>query len=672
MILGHRWRLLERNTMVGRIRPKAMRVQVTGPGEAGKTRLCGVALPPPRPPLAPLNARSTHESLRDVYMPARQPRTLCAATMVDQYRTALQVSPERIANLDDAALNELMRALLLAQAYLCGANISEVVVNTDGNAADNGADGMSPAPARADPWLGDRETAWQFKAGDAGQPARLAAGHEVLKPLPRAVLERGGRFCVVASGSTAGERGEQKRLEALVEDATTAGIPATNIVVWGSESLTNWCNQHPAIAARWAERPSGLSRFSDWARSDEHDVEWQPVAPLTTELARLRAELDLESGSLRHIHIFGQSGVGKTRFALELCREATWQRFVIYIRQASDQRLSELLDSCVSQTAVRLVVVADEVQQDQIAPLRDSVGRAEGRVRLVTIGPTPSPDPGRIPSFEVMPLPNDVVAKVVQRWHPGLPAEHAEFVAQFADGYIRLARLAANAVHRNPAMDVRLMLEQREIRGFLNKMLGDGDRRSLYVVAALTSVGWTADREVEGRAIAEHLGLEWSRVRSDIEAFERTFHIVPRSGRLRNISPKPLGIHLALEAWDIYPNELRSLPAVLPEAACDAYFARLEALASSPQAGTFSREELLRFFPAADLNDSRAIRRWSAFAHADPTMAAASMRTELSRRSAEDLTAIRGHARLVLVDALVALAWSPAAFENAVHGRGWQ
>ena len=68
--------------------------------------------------------------------------------MVDQYRTALQVSPERIANLDDAALNELMRALLLAQAYLCGANISEVVVNTDGNAADNGADGMSPAPAR--------------------------------------------------------------------------------------------------------------------------------------------------------------------------------------------------------------------------------------------------------------------------------------------------------------------------------------------------------------------------------------------------------------------------------------------------------------------------------------------------------------------------------------------
>src|SRR5437879_2017207 len=111
-----------------------------------------------------------------------------------EFRSALQVSPERIAVLDDANLNELMRDLLCAQTYRCGAAYSEVRVNTEGRAKDDGCDGWSPKPTTADAWLGSVETCWQLKAGSAGEPSKLSG--EISKLIPAKTLAAGGRFVV--------------------------------------------------------------------------------------------------------------------------------------------------------------------------------------------------------------------------------------------------------------------------------------------------------------------------------------------------------------------------------------------------------------------------------------------------------------------------------------------
>ncbi len=581
------------------------------------------------------------------------------------YRTALQASPEKIAALDDRDLNSLMLDLLKAQAYLAGANVAEVIVNTEGIAKDGGADGMSPTPPRPDLWLGDAKTCWQFKSGTAGQPAELRG--EVLKPIPLRTLQTGGRYVVVCNASTRGEAGERDRLKILVDEATTKNVPTDRIEVIGSERLTTWCNQHPAVAASRAGRPEGVWRIDEWARSDEHGAEWQPIKVQQDAIARLRSDLDFASTEVLNLHVCGHPGVGKSRFALELCRGSPWEAFVIYVRQSADLRLAEMLDSCVADQGVRLVLVADEVQLEQLLPLRAAVGAGNGRIRLVTIGTSASPEPARIQAVEVRPLAEHEVTNVVRRWYPGMPLEHAVFVASFSAGYMRLARLAADAVHRNPTMDVRTILEQQDIKMFLDAMLGVDDRASLHVVAVLASVGWTEENAAEGKAIATHFGLEWVQVRRDVDRFHQRFQIAPRGGRLRYISPTPLGIYLALEAWRIYPSEMKSLPSLLSEAGVDAYYERLESLASSPQAGDFGREALDSFFPLADLNDARAIRRWSALAAADPGTAAARMRAELARRNRDERRAIEGGARRWLISGFVGLSWSTTTFDDATH-----
>jgi len=294
------------------------------------------------------------------------------------FREALQVSPDRIASLDEGDLNVLMRELLCAQAYRCGAAVNEIRVNTEGRAKDDGCDGWSPKPTSVDEWLGAANTCWQFKAGSAGEPARLKG--EATKRIPKETLAASGRFVVVANGSTNGKKGEDDRLKKLRSEAQAAGLPTNAIEVFGSERLTNWCNQHPAVAARWAGRPDGLWRLEDWQRSDEHQVPWQSTPAVQQVIAARRQDLDFATGSVQHLHIQGPPGVGKTRFALELCRDADWRGAVIYVRQASDIRLTELLDGATTDMGARLLVVADEVQAEQLRPLRDSVGRGQGRL----------------------------------------------------------------------------------------------------------------------------------------------------------------------------------------------------------------------------------------------------------------------------------------------------
>jgi len=581
------------------------------------------------------------------------------------FRDALQVSPERIVAMNDGDLNMLMGQLLRAQAYKCGSPISEIRVNTVGNAKDDGCDGWSAKPMNSDDWLGTTDTCWQFKAGGAGEPARLS--NEINKRFPRETLINGGRFVLVACCSSNGMKGEQDRLDKLIFEAKEANIPTEKIVVIGSERLSNWCNQHPAVAACWAGRPYGLWTLDDWSISKEHQTQWQASSEVLSLIDAQRADLDFASGSVLHLHIKGPPGVGKTRFALELCRDAAWRGSVIYIQQASEFRLNELIDSAAADNGVQLIVVADEVQPDQLKPLRNSIGRGNGRIKLITIGHCSSPDPTRIPTQSVDPLAPDIMRKVIQGLHLAMPPEHVDFVTRFADGYVRLALMAANAVVQNPTIDIRGLLSRDDIRQFLDRMLGTGDRRALYVVAVLTSVGWFEDKQNEGKAIAEHLKLDWNTVRANVDDFHRRLSIVPRSGRYRYISPTPLGIHLAVEAWTTYPDILKSLPDILPsESSKDAYFERLKTIASNLHAREYAREELSFFFHIDNFVDPRSVRRWSALSSADPDKAAAGILKALRDTSLEDRIRIKDYARRETVWTLVRLAWKSSSFHDAV------
>ena len=381
------------------------------------------------------------------------------------YRSALQVAPDRIARLKDAELGELMGQLLRAQSHRCGATLSEVRTNTEEKAADDGADATSGKPETLDEWLGDAETCWQLKAGDAGEPAKVKK--EISKRLPHATLQKEGRFVLVASGSTSGKKGEVDRLKTLTKEAEAAGLPTDRIEVIGSERLTEWVNQHPAIAARWANRPEGLWSLQDWP-VQEHQALWQASDPLTSAIAKYRQALDptivLSDEPCLHLHLHGPPGAGKTRLALELCKQAAWADFVVYVQQARDSNVLSLLAQAASEEGVRFVVVADDTPAELLKPLRDALERSEGRIRLITLGSSHSPDPRRISELAVEPLPTDSLSQLLGCWYPAMTAEFVRTVVNLAAGNPRLARLAADALNQTPDHTTATLSEQPAIR----------------------------------------------------------------------------------------------------------------------------------------------------------------------------------------------------------------
>ena len=382
-----------------------------------------------------------------------------------------------------------------------------------------------------------------------------------------------------------------------------------------------------------------------------------------------RADLDFVTGSVDHLHIKGPPGVGKTRFALELCREASWRDAVVYFPQSEDHRLSELIDSVAQEgdPEVRLMVVADEAQLEHVVSFRNSVERTDGRVRLVTVGGCSTPDPQRIPELRIEPLDAAMMRPVVRGWYPAMPPEHVDYVIRLADGYLRLARLIAIAVDTDREASVPEVLRREGIRQILDRMLGGGDRRALHVVAILTHVGWERDRREEGEAIAAYMGLDWNQVRYTVNDFHSRKRIVPRGGRYRYISPEPLGIYLALEALDIYPDIVDSLPAKLPsEAARDAFYKRLEAIAGNATTREYSREKLSLFFRIDDFIDARKVRQWSAFSAAAPDIAAGNLCRALKQAGVEDRKQVKDAARREIVWRLVRMAWRSSTFHDAV------
>jgi len=381
------------------------------------------------------------------------------------FRSALQVEPKRIARLEDAELGKLMGQLLRAQSHRCGAPVSELLTNTEEKAADDGADAWSGKPETPDEWLGDAETCWQLKAGDAGEPAKVKK--EIGKRLPKVTLTKGGRFVLVASGSTSGKKGETDRLETLTTEAEAAGLPTDRIVVIGSERLAEWVNQHPAIAARWANRPEGLWTLQDWP-AQEHQASWQASDPLASALATYRQALDPTTvrpdEPFLHLHLYGPPGAGKTRLALELCKQAPWADFVVYVQQAREGNVLSLLARAASEEGVRFVVVADDTPAELLKPLRDALEPSEGRIRLITLGTSHSPDPRRIQEEQLPRLSADSLRELLGCWYPAMPAVLVSNVVNLAAGNPRLARLGADALHQNPALTTATLHEQPAIR----------------------------------------------------------------------------------------------------------------------------------------------------------------------------------------------------------------
>ncbi len=140
--------------------------------------------------------------------------------------------------------------------------------------------------------------------------------------------------------------------EALLRDPNAAPLPGEQLADKGRAILR-------AFAMVSIRCLRGLGPDFE-QRADVYETTWATAAAEEIPEKGTMGGLDLEpevadpsSGSVSvqtasvesilHLHIYGPTGIGKTRLALELCRQAAWADFVIYVPRALNVDLLNLL-----------------------------------------------------------------------------------------------------------------------------------------------------------------------------------------------------------------------------------------------------------------------------------------------------------------------------------------
>ena len=528
---------------------------------------------------------------------------------------------QHVKELDAGSLKSLMDSLIREESRMHG--VISPSYKASVTTPDGGRDGLTfPSEGdRQSRWLGNKKTCWQYKSTQVRSFSYGDLNKELDNgELPRKTLMEGGRYVLCLSKFN--DVREDKFLEKLSEEFSKY---KDNIKIYGMENIADFCQDHEAVALNIMELEY-LRLFKARSKMDEWDVEnehSEDNAPWTENEERTQWKNDIitsfEGNTARHIHIFGFPGVGKTRLAIESCKTAPWKERVLYAKTIDKRSVLRVIRE---HQKMDIVLVVDEVHDAEY--LRE-IGREsngiDGSVKLLTIGFHPSEYDNLTKPIKIELLSKENIEEIVRQWYRQETPEFHSYTADLAEGYVRFARMVADALHkerikRGSMLSPKELLDKSNITGFLDKLIGDNktDRRALHVCSMLTFFGYRNQYAQEGKIIANKFDMKWSDFVSKIEYFSKK-KIVQRTENYFYISPKLLAIYLAKEAHDFCrkvngDNYIFDLLNELPSEAKKRYCARIAEVSKSIP--IFFQEQLFRFKKVEDFFSEINCSLWRA------------------------------------------------------------
>lgn len=126
-----------------------------------------------------------------------------------------------------------------------------------------------------------------------------------------------------------------------------------------------------------------------WLQSRELQNPWKPDAARTQITDQIKSFVRRETNSYV-LRVEGPAGVGKTRIALESVRDNGTLESTIYTPNADHPSVTQLLTLIQGDPETTATVVVDECDRERQEILKSYADLAEGRLRLLCVGPADS------------------------------------------------------------------------------------------------------------------------------------------------------------------------------------------------------------------------------------------------------------------------------------------
>ena len=322
------------------------------------------------------------------------------------------------------------------------------------------------------------------------------------------ILKAGGSYVMALGGENLPDPGVQERQGAVMAKAVEMGLVAAGdggrIRVYDANLIARWATLYPALAVHpiLQGRQLGVIDIDRWKESFVHRYLYSPDETRQGQIDALRASM-LGHGPI-DVRLQGESGIGKTRLALEALDDSRLRHLVAYIDDDS-RTGGGLIESLIDQGRHAIVVV-DECPAERHIKLAAKLTSNPG-VRLVTIGDVGSSrSSGPILGLEA--LGADAMEGLIESSFPGMNDVARRFVVDHSNGAPGFAIWLAGAVERTPDAQAADMIGRDDIEQFITKYLPDGKdfspRRSWHSLSASAGIANFGARWNCGRTLPEY------------------------------------------------------------------------------------------------------------------------------------------------------------------------
>jgi transposase-like protein len=478
--------------------------------------------------------------------------------------------------LSPCAAIEAFRDLLFARAAALGIATTSVNISSNVCVPDGGVDAsvseVSVLRSASDELL-DAGTRFQIKTGDFKPWQRTkvkaelfgtkAIRFENLGSGIQAALTTNKRFVLVCFGVDPTDRELREARRHFADLFAECGYTGAKVEVWCRSHLIGLYHEYPSLCLRLRGFDHDTFRSHDsWSRDDDMRSAFH-----SAERSQLVHELrqKLLSNEVGHLRLLGEPGIGKTRLALEITKDAQLSPLTLYVREGRALLQSTFINELVQSDDHRFVVlVVDECSTKDRAELWNRLKAKSNRVRIISIdhGPDDSVD-DRMRTVQVVGIGvDDIVAILMER---GLDKNEARRWSDFCQGCPRVAHVLGD----NLRMDRVDLLQSPATVDVWNRFVVGNDPEDseevqlrkvvLRHVALFDRFGFTSPVADEAQFISRLAAqcdprLTWGRFQSIVRSLQRR-RILQGTTTLY-LMPRLLHVHLFRDFWQNYGSTL--------------------------------------------------------------------------------------------------------------------
>jgi hypothetical protein len=557
----------------------------------------------------------------------------------------------------------LTRHLLIAEAGRLGLPSGAVSMPGEIYSPDGGVDGHTDLGEHPAPPFPAGPVTWQVKA-----TTRFSVTHELAKPDVIADIEAGRDYVIVCSQPFRGAT-LTRRAGDLVRGVAAISADRRGILL-GVDDLERMIRTHPTVPAL-LNGPAPLGISIDMLASPLDVYLYRFVADERRQaiVEAIRTFARGDSPQRVHLHIFGDSGVGKSRAVYEaLAVEDLRHRSAWWLNYSEEAQRA--LRAFAATGEASAIVVVDETSPAQVEALQSAAALSRGRLRLITIGDRQSrAAQGDASSLDVLPLSEGSIRPLVSRVG-GLTDEEAGYVAGLSEGYPKLAVLLAQAL-RSTRTRGRLieLIRGRQVAQLLEEMIADPPTRDhLAHLSLVHRLGFEAELAPEAVQFCGAFELPYHAFCTSVG--NETNRFVATAGRYRRVSPRALALWLAQGLIDARGDHVVESVGRLPEPLQASFRAQLQELGGT-ESFDLAIEELVarrvsQVRGLADLMTADA-DLLNSVAFAAPGIAMAQLGSLVRSAPDDVLLALGPGQRGAIVGALEHLLWFADTYQPAAE-----